>query len=252
MKKKNKLDKRQQVQESEYVFPYHYLDLKVEIYKYVHYIEYLTLIKIVKNLLKPFKGQKILDVGCGDGRFCFELNKENVKITGIDYSKRALVFAKAFNPNIRFFRMDIKQLKIKNRVDQIVLIETLEHIPPSHVSSVLKALSETLVKKGKLIITVPSTNRKKSDKHYQHFSEESLENALTPFFQKVKIIGYGKTGFIRLLFINLKRLGIFLYLFDKFGFFTKKYFKFLKCFYRKNLATGKPEECLGLIAICEK
>jgi len=62
MKKKNKLDKRQQVQESEYVFPYHYLDLKVEIYKYVHYIEYLTLIEIVKNLLKPFKGQKILDV----------------------------------------------------------------------------------------------------------------------------------------------------------------------------------------------
>jgi len=38
--------------------------------------------------LKPFAGKKILDVGCGSGRFCLEYAKEGAeKVVGVDFAK---------------------------------------------------------------------------------------------------------------------------------------------------------------------
>ena len=77
-------------QEDEYIFPYHYLDLGVEQYKFLWNIEYLNYIKAIKDLLKPFSGQFVLDAGCGDGRFCYELKDENIKIVGLDFSGQSI------------------------------------------------------------------------------------------------------------------------------------------------------------------
>src|SRR5687768_17258177 len=38
--------------------------------------------------LKPFEGKKILDVGCGSGRFCIAFAKEGAeKVVGVDFAK---------------------------------------------------------------------------------------------------------------------------------------------------------------------
>lgn len=38
--------------------------------------------------LRPFEGKKILDVGCGSGRFCLEYAKEGAaKVVGVDFAK---------------------------------------------------------------------------------------------------------------------------------------------------------------------
>lgn len=65
-------------------------------------IPYLHRLEMVKQLLRPFSGQYVLDAGCGDGRLCYELRKENVQVMGVDMSERAISFAKAFNPDINF------------------------------------------------------------------------------------------------------------------------------------------------------
>jgi len=93
----------QKVQEDLYEFPYHYIGQKIEIYKLIWQIEYFSIFNIIKNILKPFSNQKILDAGCGDGRFCYEFRDQNVDIIGVDYSQRAINFAKGFNPNVDFF-----------------------------------------------------------------------------------------------------------------------------------------------------
>jgi ubiquinone/menaquinone biosynthesis C-methylase UbiE len=246
------LSEKQKKQEEEYIFPYHYLDLVVDSYKLVWHVEYLSFLNMIKNFLRPFNDQLILDAGCGDGRFCFQMSKENVRMVGVDYSKRAIAFARIFNPKSDFYTCDLKKLNIKSKFDSIVLIETLEHIKPAEIQSVLHDLSRVLKKNGKLIITVPSKNLPLQKKHYQHFSTGTLRAALKDYFKVKKIVGHGKNNYQRKFYNVLKRFGILIIPFNKRLPFCNNYYLFMKNYYEKNLKIGKPEECKGLIAICEK
>lgn len=245
----NKIIKKQMLQEEEYDFPYHYLDLKADEYKLIRRIEYLSYLGIVKNLLKPFTGQSVLDAGCGDGRFCYELRNENVNFVGVDFSERAIGFARAFNPNVEFFIQDLKRLNLPYKFDYIVMIETLEHFIPNHIPQILENLYN---KDGKLIITVPSKNRPLKKKHYQHFTEESLRNTLKDHFKIVKAVGYSRTGFRRKIFTNLTKLSILLFSLRKKINVIMRFYQFLSVYYTKHLEMDQPEDCYGLIAICEK
>ena len=246
-----KLTKRQKFQEEEYDFPYHYLDLKVDIYRLIRYIEYLSLINIVKNLLRPFHRQLILDAGCDDGRFCYELRNEDVRVVGVDFSESAIRFAKAFNPDVQFFVQDLRNLVLPYNFDYIVLLETLEHIPPSEIPEVLENLSKVLNADGKLIITVPSKNLPLTNKHYQHFTTESLEKQLKGYFKVNRIMGHSKKGLKRKIFVNLERIGILMFPFRN-KILINRFYDFFKDYYRKHLEICKPENGRRLIAICEK
>lgn len=176
------ISKEQAIQEQRYFFPYHYLDLRSDEHRFFLHLEYLGYLRLVKKLIAPFNGQRILDAGCGDGRFCYEMSKENVHLTGVDFSAAAIAWAKLFNPGIDFYAQDLKDLDLPYSFDVICFIETLEHIIPEQIPSVLALLSSRLKPEGKLIITVPSTKMPLIPKHYQHFTVDSLTKALEGHF----------------------------------------------------------------------
>jgi len=244
--------KKQKIQEAGYSFPYHYLDLKVDEYRLILHVEYLSYLNIVKNLLKPFTGQSVLDAGCGDGRFCYELKDKNVKIVGIDFSERAIAFAKVFNPDGEFYIKDLKNLKLPYKFDYMVLIETLEHIIPSEISLILENLSNILKKDGKLIITVPSVNISLIEKHYQHFTKESLIDAVKDYFTVIKCVGYSRIGLHRKIFSKIRSASFLLFPLGRKIKLINKWFEYLKKYYEVHFAIGKPEECNGIVAVCEK
>lgn len=218
---------KQEKQESEYRFPYHYLDM-IEGFRLVEYMDYL---KFVRKLIGDLEGKNILDAGCGDGRFCFELRDENAKVTGIDYSRRAINFAKAFNPDARFFVEDLTKFRLKERFDVIVSIETLEHIEPERLRKVFENIHKMLEKDGKLVITVPSKNIKTGSKHFQHFSKEDIKKYIDGLFEIEKVYGHGRIGYFR------RKLFKFLlmkcYIWEGLG--LKRYKRFLTRFYHKHL-----------------
>ena len=242
----------QQLQENEYSFPYHYMDLAENPLTIFWSIEYLSYINIVKNIIKPTSNKTILDAGCGDGRFCYEMNKVGAKIVGIDFSESAIRFAKAFNPNIEFLVQDIKDIDLPYQFDYVVLIETLEHFIPEQIPKILVDLSNVMERDGTLIVTVPSTKSPLTEKHYQHFTEELLLRTLEPYFNVENILGYSKSGNRRSLFIIFCGIGFFLLPFRNKIKFVKRYFAFLNNYYHKYLSSGDSKECLGLIAICKK
>lgn len=240
---------KQKIQEESYDFPYHYLDLKSEIYKLV-YIRYLINLRIVKNLLKPFKGQIILDAGCGDGRFCYEMKKENVRIAGVDYSEKAIGFAKAFSPEIEFYVQDLKNLDFpKKKFDQIVMIETLEHLIPEEIPAVLENIHNVLKDDGTLIITTPSKNVELSEKHYQHFTRDTLKDTLKDYFEIIKIIGQFKIEFQKKIFMGI---GWILYPLNNKIKVIRKFYKIIENYCQKHLEKCKPEKEIRLVAICKK
>lgn len=188
------LTSKEQSQEDEYVFPYHYLSLYLGLYKNVIHQPYLTQIRTVKDMLGELNGQKLLDAGCGDGRFCYELEGEHVKRVGIDYSERAIAFARAFNPSVEFHLGDLTDLQFNEEFDIVTMLDVLEHLPSEIITKAIVNLWKALKPGGRLVVSVPTTNMAVPDKHYQHFSAETLEKLFVPMFEPVAIRGYIKSG----------------------------------------------------------
>lgn len=245
-------DRHQQNQENQYLFPYHYSDFVSDEYKHIMMIEYLGHIELIKNLLKPFRGQKVLDVGCGDGRVCWELRKENLNLTGVDYSEKAIGFAKILNEGVPFFVQDIKTLNLPERFDAMVFMETLEHIPPSEIPAVMRSLHRNLKSDGKLIITVPSKNAPLDPKHFQHFTADTLATSVKPYFQIKLIKGRQRKNGASTLLKYMKYVAVVLYPLRKRIPAIISFYKFLGRFYIKYCNQGSAKSCLGIIAVCEK
>lgn len=66
-----RLTKTQKIQEKAYFFPYHYIDFKVDLYKKIYNVFAKVKREILIDLANLNKNSKVLDVGCGDGRFCY-------------------------------------------------------------------------------------------------------------------------------------------------------------------------------------
>jgi len=99
----------------------------------------------------------------------FELSRKikNKKLVGIDFSERAILFAKAFNygNGSEFICGDVND--IKGNYDVITMIETLEHIPDDQINDVVHSVHNLLPQNGRLVISVPTTNNPLNSKHYR-------------------------------------------------------------------------------------
>lgn len=109
--------------------------------------------QVLKSI--SWKKKKVLDVGCGTGLFTFLVAKKGAKITGIDYSEKAIKIAKThyFHPNLTYKYADLKN-GIKGKFDVIVSNGTLEHT--NNPFEVLKKFKKHLTKNGMIIITSPN------------------------------------------------------------------------------------------------
>jgi len=109
--------------------------------------------------------KNIMDAGCGQGVFTFELAKKfpDIKITGIDIDKNALEINKDIAQineltNCNFEYQDITKMEVKDRFDLIITVDNLEHIEDD--VDALKRFYRALVPGGEIIIHVPGYYRR--------------------------------------------------------------------------------------------
>lgn len=111
--------------------------------------------------LKPIKSLKILDVGCGEGKFLksiFGLGFKNV--LGIE------PFAlKTQEEPFRILKSSL--LEIKDKFDIITFNHVLEHV--ENVHETLKKCSEILNKNGKIIIRIPVRDSEAFEKYGENW-----------------------------------------------------------------------------------
>ncbi|TVZ28210.1 methyltransferase family protein [Gillisia sp. Hel_I_86] len=246
------MNKKFKIQELEYHFPYHHLPHLDNQDNVVNYrslawgYKYFCYLLHCKKIIESLRANSVLDVGCGEGRFLGLLGKEVPKKIGVDLSKRAIGFAKAFHPEIEFFPKDASE--IEEKFDIVTAIEVLEHIPDEEVSDFFTKLAARTNEQGKILISVPSTVKPVSAKHYRHYNQELFENQLQaaniPFeIEKVEYV-YREPKWLK-FYIKLTN--------NKFGSLQVKYFNNLIWKYiQKNLCISDVEHGEELIVLLKR
>ncbi len=123
----------------------------------------------LKELLSSFKkGDRVLDFGCGNGRF-YELIKDfEIEYFGVDISEQLLEIAKNRVPSGKFYliKEDLSLPFSDQFFDIIVCIASLHHIPSFNLQlKVVKELYRVLKKDGFVISTVWDFYKGRNKKH---------------------------------------------------------------------------------------
>lgn len=105
------------------------------------------------------KGDKILDVGCGNGRFLDFLKDKKIEYLGIDYSENLIKQARERCPDKNFLVenfLEKREKKGEKRVkyDVIVALAVLNHIPNKKLQlKFLENLKQNLKPNGYILMT---------------------------------------------------------------------------------------------------
>ena len=108
----------------------------------------------IKNLKKPFKNLKILDIGCGGGLLSEPMCRLGASVVGIDASEKNIKVAK-FHAKENKLNIDYKvaspeKLKTKVKFDVILNMEIVEHV--EDINFFIKESSKLLRKNGVMFI----------------------------------------------------------------------------------------------------
>lgn len=140
-------------------------------------------------------GDKVLDAGCGNGRFLSTLVNKKVEYIGLDNCLPLLAKAQASHPRSKFIEGDILDLPFENnKFDVVVCIAVLHHIPSKKLrQQAIAELKRVLKPDGLLIATVWDVY---SDRYFKlilkysflkvfGLSQLDFKDVLMPFGKKV-------------------------------------------------------------------
>lgn len=173
--------------EKEYEYPHNWLLTRM------NKLIYETRNEIACRELQLQPGDRILDLGCGDGKFCFKLtdSENQILVCGIDISLRALRFAHFLAPEAVYSRANCTLLPFRNQTfDKIAALDVIEHLDDESESLTLKEIHRVLKDDGKLVVSVPTSRKRLEKRHWRHYDENLLREHLdSAGFHVLKLTG---------------------------------------------------------------
>lgn len=124
-------------------------------------------IKTFSHYIKD--NQKILDLGCGNGRLLNLLNDYNIEYIGVDNSKELIKEAGKKHPEGNFKIAQLTSLPFTaNKFNLIFSIAVIHHLPSQEKRrEAVREIKRVLKKEGLLIVSVWNLNRPKYLKQIQ-------------------------------------------------------------------------------------
>jgi tRNA (uracil-5-)-methyltransferase TRM9 len=129
-------------------------------------------------------GDKILDLGCGNGRLSELFKKEdNCNYFGTDFSKELIAIARKKYKNEKFYLANALKLPfLSDQFDMVYCLSVFHHIPSSEYRIIfLKEIMRVLKPNGKVVLTVWNLKGKKN------VNVKIVKNSLLGFFGLSKL-----------------------------------------------------------------
>jgi SAM-dependent methyltransferase len=159
-------------------------------------------------------GDRVLDLGCGDGRFTQEIARIGATPIGVDVAEAALDRARAGHPDLDFRLAPIDGPLPFDDVsfDVVWTSEVIEHV--ADTARWLSEVRRVLVPRGRLLLTTPSHGRLRVavsgieafsnplGDHLHLYTRASLSTLLAEFgFDEISVRTAGGPPFLRRLLL---------------------------------------------------
>ncbi len=170
------------------------IDLFTEDYQIAEERRYSDLHDLLGSLVPS--GSKVLDVGCGSGKFMDLLREQkSCRCTGIDISEISIDIIhkkgfEGFTANLPRLPNEIGE----GLFDICVMLETLEHI--SNAEKALRNLRRILKEGGRMIVSVPNDSMRPEEfcEHLHSFNLKNFHHLLNRVFRVEKCFPYESAG----------------------------------------------------------
>jgi len=118
----------------------------------------LSLFLQLKRFLR--KSNKIIEAGCGDSRWAYNLHNLGYNVEGVDFAERTIKQIKNRFPYLKIFFSDVRNLnKYKNdSIDIYLSFGVVEHFPEGPLE-ILEEAYRVLKPNGILFLTIPYLNK---------------------------------------------------------------------------------------------
>jgi trans-aconitate methyltransferase len=104
------------------------------------------------GLLKPARGERILDVGCGNGHLTNRIAESGALVTGIDQSQEMIDAARVAYPEIQFIRADATDFSLPESFDAVFSNAALHWIAGTDADKAVACVSGAVRPGGRFVV----------------------------------------------------------------------------------------------------
>lgn len=180
-----------------------------EFVNYAHKLGMSRALDFLEAELKGLRGRKVLDLGCGRGRWSIEYGQRGAGVTGIDISPEAIQVLSEQLPQHRFICGDItEELPIAiGAFDIVSAVTVLQHLPCDRQSRVF-FLVEKYLKPGGYLVLLERIGQSDSAHLFEHPPEGWINMASEQGLAAVRSWGSNYEVCVRLAGLISKHIGI--------------------------------------------
>lgn len=157
-------------------------------------------------------GERILDIGCGDGTYDYRIARRGARVFGFDINHRQLVRAMTHHQTAGsgFFRADASLFPVRaGQFDTVISLCVFEHLPND--GATLREAWRTLRPNGRLLLTLDSLSHDGVDDAWR--TTHRARHAVRQFYTHQTITElFQRSGFIVRRYRYLVRSGLDLWL----------------------------------------
>lgn len=131
----------------------------------------------------------VFEIGCGNGRDAFEINKRTTHYWGIDISEKLIDLAKKTVPGVHFEVADIETYKFSKDADIVFAFASLIHVQKESLQEIMEQLFSSVAQNGLVFISLKYSDAyqqvTKTDEFgtrtYWHYSRSDIQEVISGF-----------------------------------------------------------------------
>ena len=158
--------------------------------------------EVIPAMAGDVSGKRLLDIGCGTGRYALPFIQSGASVTGVDFSMPMLKIAQKKASGLQLIQADLNQLPLTGGFDLILCNLVLSHV--ENLSDAISEISRLVSSGGTIIISDLRTDfwlkKNKIIRIFKNFSTNAYKHTINDYRKAFRINNLRLKKFKKLVF----------------------------------------------------